>query len=70
VAILGDLSDTPGSAPLAPLVQATDLADISTHPGFDNGGREGTFGNCPPSEHIDYILLSPSLFARATGGGI
>jgi hypothetical protein len=45
---------------LAPLLQATDLADISTHPGFDNGGREGTFGNCPPSERIDYILEHPA----------
>src|SRR3954471_24766166 len=70
VAVLGDFNDTPDSAPLAPLLQATDLRDISTHPGFDDGGRPGTFGNCAKSERIDYILLSPSLFAKAVGGGI
>jgi endonuclease/exonuclease/phosphatase family metal-dependent hydrolase len=70
VALLGDFNDTPHSAPLAPLLQATDLRDISTHPDFDDGGRPGTFGNCAPSERIDYILLSPALFAKATGGGI
>ena len=38
VAIMGDLNDTPDSAPLAPLLQDTDLADVFTHPAFDNGG--------------------------------
>ncbi len=28
----------------------TDLRDISTHPGFDNGGRPGTFGNCTATQ--------------------
>lgn len=70
VAVLGDFNDTPESAPLAPLLAGTDLRDISTHPGFDNGGRPGTFGNGTASQHIDYLLLSPALFAKATGGGI
>ncbi len=70
VAVLGDFNDTPDSAPLAPLLASTDLRDISTHPRFDNGGRPGTFGNGTASQHIDYLLLSPALFAKVTGGGI
>jgi endonuclease/exonuclease/phosphatase family metal-dependent hydrolase len=70
VAVLGDFNDTPDSAPLAPLLTGTDLRDISTHPHFDDGGRPGTFGNGTASQHIDYLLLSPALYAKATGGGI
>ena len=70
VAVVGDLNDTPGSDPLSPLIQQTDLKDISTHPNFDDGGRPGTFGNSTEANKIDYILLSPALFARATGGQI
>jgi endonuclease/exonuclease/phosphatase family metal-dependent hydrolase len=70
VAVLGDFNDTPESAPLAPLLASTDLRDISAHPRFDNGGRPGTFGNGTASQHIDYLLLSPALFAKVTGGGI
>jgi endonuclease/exonuclease/phosphatase family metal-dependent hydrolase len=73
VAIVGDLNDTPDSAPLAPLVAATDLKDISTHPQFDDGAagkRPGTFGTGTARNKIDYILLSPALFARVQGGGI
>lgn len=70
VAVVGDFNDTPASAPLAPLLKGTNLRDISTHPGFDDGGRPGTFGNCTAANRIDYILLSPALFSKATGGGI
>src|SRR5439155_7104066 len=70
VVVLGDFNDTPQSQPLAPLLSGTDLRDISTHTGFDDGGRPGTYGNCTAANRIDYILLSPALFARATGGGI
>jgi len=70
VAVLGDFNDTPDSAPLAPLLTGTDLRDISTHPKFDNGGRPGTFGNGTASQHIDYLLLSPALYAKTSGGGI
>jgi endonuclease/exonuclease/phosphatase family metal-dependent hydrolase len=70
VAIVGDLNDTPDSAPLAPLLRDTDLRDISEHPAFDDGGRPGTYGYCTARNKIDYVLLSPSLFARAIGGGI
>ena len=70
VAVVGDFNDTPNSNPLAPLLQNTDLEDISKHPNFDDQGRPGTFGNGTASNKIDYILLSPSLFAKATGGSI
>jgi endonuclease/exonuclease/phosphatase family metal-dependent hydrolase len=70
VVVLGDLNDTPTSTPLAPLLADTDLRDVSGHPGFDDGGRPGTFGNATATNKIDYILLSPALWARTTGGGI
>jgi endonuclease/exonuclease/phosphatase family metal-dependent hydrolase len=70
VAVLGDFNDTAASAPLAPLLTRTDLRDISAHPGFDDGGRPGTFGSMTAGNKIDYVLLSPALFAKATGGGI
>jgi endonuclease/exonuclease/phosphatase family metal-dependent hydrolase len=70
VAVVGDLNDTPDSEALAPLLSGTDLRDISAHPAFDDGGRPGTYGYCTARNKIDYILLSPPLFARATGGGI
>jgi endonuclease/exonuclease/phosphatase family metal-dependent hydrolase len=70
VAIVGDFNDTPDSNPLSPLIQGTDLKDISEHPDFDNGGRPGTFRNGTASNKIDYVLLSPALFAKATGGQI
>jgi endonuclease/exonuclease/phosphatase family metal-dependent hydrolase len=68
VAVIGDLNDTPDSDPLSPLIKGTDLKDISEHPNFNDGGRPGTFGNGAAGNKIDYILLSPALFARATGG--
>jgi endonuclease/exonuclease/phosphatase family metal-dependent hydrolase len=68
VAVIGDLNDTPDSDPLSPLIKGTDLKDISEHPKFNDGGRPGTFQNGAAGNKIDYILLSPALFARATGG--
>jgi Endonuclease/Exonuclease/phosphatase family len=70
VAVVGDFNDTPDSDPLSPLLHGTDLKDISGHPNFDNGGRPGTFRNGTASNKIDYILLSPALFAKATRGQI
>ena len=61
---------TSTTPPLAPLLQKTNLRDISTHPNFDNAGRPGTYANSTAANKIDYILLSPALFAKATGGGI
>jgi endonuclease/exonuclease/phosphatase family metal-dependent hydrolase len=70
VAVVGDLNDHPQSAALAPLLSGTDLTDISSHPSFEPGERLGTFRGGNLREKLDYVLLSPSLFARATGGGI
>lgn len=70
IAVVGDFNDTPASDPLKPLIEDTDLKDIFVHPQFDDGGRPGTFGTCSASNKIDYILLSPALFNRVTGGGV
>lgn len=70
IAVVGDLNDTPGSAPLAPLLTGTDLQDAFGHPSFDNGGYPGTYGSCTASNKIDYLLLSPALYAAVTSGGI
>src|SRR5262249_22719040 len=64
IAVVGDFNDVPASAPLAPLLgNGSNLRDVSTHPNFESDGRPGTFANGTASEKIDYILLSPELFA-------
>ncbi len=66
--MVGDLNDTPDSDALRPLLSSTTLKDISKHPGFDPGPRTGTFKG--ENNQIDYVLLSPDLFAMAKRGGI
>lgn len=70
VAVIGDFNDDPGSAALAPLLSGTDLQDISAHHLFDPGPRGGTFKGGNLRDKIDYVLLSPCLFHRVTGGGV
>lgn len=70
VAVVGDLNDTPDSAPLAPLLKETSLRDAFTHPSFDDGGYPGTYGACGPRNKIDYLLLAPALFERVQAGGV
>ncbi|MGL4397688.1 MAG: endonuclease/exonuclease/phosphatase family protein [Hyphomicrobium sp.] len=70
IAVVGDLNDTPDSAPLNPLVKESGFTDISQHAAFDDGGRPGTYGRCSERDKIDYILLSPALRERVKGGGI
>jgi endonuclease/exonuclease/phosphatase family metal-dependent hydrolase len=70
VAVVGDLNDTPESAPLQPLIAQSDLKDVFFHPAFDDGGYPGTFGLCNAGNKIDYLLLSPALFKRVQGGGV
>lgn len=80
VVVLGDLNDTPDSAPLQPLLADTDLTDVSDHPSFDPGeftGRPGTddrgigtFGLGNDNQKIDYLLLSPALFGRVSASGL
>jgi endonuclease/exonuclease/phosphatase family metal-dependent hydrolase len=70
VVVVGDLNDTPDSAPLAPLLGTTDLKDISAHPKFTSDGRPGTFGDGTKKDKFDYILLAPALYTLVTGGGV
>jgi endonuclease/exonuclease/phosphatase family metal-dependent hydrolase len=65
IAVMGDFNDTPDSQPLAPLLKnGSDLQDVSVHPNFKNDGRPGTFDTATKANKIDYILLSPELFAK------
>ncbi|MEU4194183.1 endonuclease/exonuclease/phosphatase family protein [Kribbella sp. NPDC026611] len=70
IVVMGDFNDDPASTALVPLLGKTDLRDISTHPNFEFGPRKGTFGSGNEKDKIDYILLSPALFAKATGGAV
>lgn len=71
IAIVGDFNDTPDSDALKPLLaQGSDLKDISAHPQFQSDGRPGTFGNGTASNKIDYLLMSPALFACVATGGV
>ncbi|MFO7662583.1 MAG: endonuclease/exonuclease/phosphatase family protein [Chloroflexota bacterium] len=72
IAVLGDFNDTPDSLALQPLLAGTDLRDVGDHPTFDTGefpGR-GTFDLGNDRNKIDYLLLSPALFARVTAAGL
>ena len=70
IAVIGDLNDTPDSAPLAPLITGTTLKDAFTHPAFDDGGYPGTYGACNASNKIDYLLLAPAPYATVQAGGV
>jgi endonuclease/exonuclease/phosphatase family metal-dependent hydrolase len=72
IAVIGDLNDSPDTGPLDPLLKSgSTLKDIFTHPSFqDDTGRPGTFGNATKSQKLDYILLSPHLFAAVTAAGV
>ncbi|MGW7053652.1 endonuclease/exonuclease/phosphatase family protein [Streptomyces sp. NPDC054887] len=62
VVVAGDLNDTPGSPPLA-FLEATGLKDAMEHGSY--AGPPGTHGKCThPNDKIDYLMLSPELFAR------
>jgi endonuclease/exonuclease/phosphatase family metal-dependent hydrolase len=67
VAVVGDLNDSPDSPALAPLSGAG-LRDVSEHPAYDAGARTGTFRGGNDRDKLDYVLLSPDLYARVTGG--
>lgn len=66
IVIMGDLNSRPSSDSLSPLLgNGSDLKDVSTHPKFVNDGR-GTYAD---GQKLDYILLSPALYAKVTNGG-
>ncbi len=69
IAVVGDLNDDPASEALAPLLKQTSLRDVSEHPDFEWGPRKGTYKSGGEKDKIDYVLLSPALFAKSTGGG-
>lgn len=70
IAVVGDFNDTPTSAPLAPLFAGTGLRDISQHPAYLDDGIPGTWGKGYASNKIDFILLSPKMFAKVVSGGV
>ena len=72
IAIAGDFNDNPDSAPLEPLLRATDLRDVSEldNGRFGDGEYPGTYKGCTASNKIDYILLSPALYSKTEAGGI
>lgn len=70
IAVLGDFNDTPDRDPLTPLLGDGELKDFSAHPNFKNDGRPGTYRNGTASGKLDYILLSPDLFAQVKDGGV
>lgn len=45
---------------------ASDLQTFNANP----ANRPGPFGNSTAAQKIDHILMSPKLFAKATGGVI
>lgn len=71
VAIVGDLNETPDKDPLTPLFNnGSSIKDVVGHSEYNDGGFPGTHGNCGPSAKLDYILLSPKLYARVKAAGI
>lgn len=72
IVVLGDLNDTPDSVALKRLLKETDLKDVGEHADFSTGAFSGvgTFGTGSNSNKIDYLLLSPALFARVKAGGL
>jgi len=71
IAVIGDLNDTPDSAPLRALLgNNSNLLDIMKHEKFVGDGRPGTHGNGTKSGKLDYILMSPELAKKAKLGGI
>ena len=71
IVVIGDLNDTPDSAPLRALLGSnSNLLDIMKHDKFVGDGREGTHGNGTKSGKLDYILMSPELAKKAKLGGI
>jgi len=77
IIVMGDLNDHMESAPLKPLLD-TSLRDVAEHPAFtdfqfraNNGNRGiGTYDLGNNKHKYDYLLLSPNLFGKVTGGGL
>lgn len=71
VAIIGDFNDSPNSGLLDPLLRnGSNLLDIFQYGNIQNGGIPGTFGSGNPSDKLDYMLLSPTLWGKVTDAGV
>lgn len=72
IIVLGDLNDTPDSDELKPLLQDTNLKDVTEHQSFNPGEFDsvGTYALGNDSNKIDYLLLSPNLFDKVTTSGL
>lgn len=73
--VMGDLNEGPTAGAtfaenLAPLFTLPQLVDCYSIPGFDFGGKEGTFDSCGLSNRLDYILISESLRSSFSGGSV
>lgn len=76
VVVLGDLNEGPTQvgAPaqnLSPLYDAgSPLIECYALPGFDAGGRPGSFDSCTLRNRLDYMFVSTGLKSAVAGGGL
>ncbi len=79
VIVAGTLNAVPYCFSLAPLLQKTDLKDVSKHPGFNVAGeKEKDSGYLHKKAYRmglnikqrDYLLLSPEMFRRVKNSGL
>jgi endonuclease/exonuclease/phosphatase family metal-dependent hydrolase len=79
VIVAGTLNAVSYCFSLAPLLQKTDLKDISKHPGFNVAGEKekdarnfhrGAFATGLNIKQQDNLLLSPEMFSRVKNGGL
>ena len=68
VVVCGDLNDTPASAPLAPLMQVTNLHDVLAAQ-FPDPVDRWTY-HYRKNEQIDYLLVSSPLGEALSGAGV
>jgi len=77
--VAGTLNAVPYCFSLAPLLQKTDLKDVSKHPDFNVAGeKEKDAGYLGIKAYrmglnikqMDYILLSPEMFSRVKNSGL
>jgi endonuclease/exonuclease/phosphatase family metal-dependent hydrolase len=68
VVVCGDFNDTPGSAPLQPVLAAPHLSDVlAAH--FQNAAERWTY-HYKKNEQIDYILVSGPMRQGLTAAGV
>ena len=70
VAVLGDLNDTPNSAPLSPLMKMARLTDVLADAKGPPKDRRWTYRYKNQFNQIDYILVSKPLAGELKAAGI